>query len=122
MQDLINYINNKKPVMIFGGVEYKINNHYKVTVIIEGLQKELEKRAKIDPDFNQVAEQFAFMEKAIKLTGGEQFWTAVDELELDEMELAKITQLIMLIRSGKTEEEAIAEATKIETEVDKKKE
>lgn len=119
MNDVINFINNKKQVLLFNGKEYKVNPSYKITIYLESKQKEIREKSK-DESFNSTEANFNLIFDIFKIAINEEFAKEVDKMDLSEDDLINLFYLINLMRKGKTQEEAIEEIEKNEGKEEEK--
>lgn len=107
MSDILNFINNTKPVLTLNGKEYKVNKSYKISLYFAAKQKEIEKAKKENPDFNEVEANFDLVFETFEKTVSKEFQKEVEALELNENELITLFNVVNYMRGGMTQEEAI---------------
>lgn len=119
MIDFKQYFNldGNKITINFNGKEFKINKSYKITLYLEQKTKEINKMAEED----KVRANFDFMFECFNMILGKEFIEELETTDIDEISLMKLFQIVMNIKSGMTEEEAIKDVEKEDKETNKKK-
>lgn len=110
MTDFSQYFKiDEKDTFTFGDKVYPINKSYKITLMLNQMEKEMEKKKLEDENFDEVEANFELIFNALKLFVNEKFAKEIKESDIDEASLMKLFQVLINIRSGMTEEEAIKE-------------
>lgn len=98
---------DEKTTFTFGDKTYPIDKSYKITLVLNQMKKEMEKKSNEDENFDAVEANFELIFNALKLFVNDKFAKEIKESDIDEASLMKLFQVLMNIRSGMTEEEAI---------------
>ena len=118
--DLLNFISNTNPVLTFNGKDYQVKKSYKVTLALEAMNREIERKAEESEDYNITEAQFNLMFNFFTMAVSEEFSNAVKEGNFSESDLANIVTLIQKMRGGLTMTQAIEEMEKEEEKEEKK--
>ena len=120
MSDILNFIDNVKPVLNFNGKDYKVNKSYKISLILTAKSKENEKKKKEDPELDEVEANIKLLFENFEKTISKEFREEVENMDLSEVQLMRLFNVINHMRSGMTQEQAIKKVEEEEKNPEKK--
>lgn len=120
MTDFKNYfkLDNQKDVIKFGDKEYKINKSYKITLYLNQKQKEIDKAKKEDSSFDEVQANFDLIFESFSMICGKEFSDMIKDSDISESALMNLFQIIINMRQGMSEKEAIKAVEETEKKMD----
>ena len=121
MADILNFIDNVKPILTFNGKEYKVNKSYKVSIYLSAKHKEIETKKKNVKDFDEVQANIDLLFETFEKTISKEFKEEVDALDLSETQLMRLFNVINYMRGGLTQEQAIEKVVEEEKNPEEKK-
>ncbi len=121
MADILNFIDNVKPILTFNGKEYKVNKSYKVSIYLSAKHKEIETKKRAIQDFDEVQANIDLLFETFEKTISKEFKEEVDALDLSETQLMRLFNVINYMRGGLTQEQAIDKVVEEEKNPEEKK-
>lgn len=120
MSDILNFIDNVKPILTFNNKDYKVNKSYKISLYLNAKSKEIEINKKKNNEFDEVQANFDLIFETFEKTISKEFREEVEKMDLSETQLMRLFNVINNMRSGMTQEQAIKKVEEEEKNPEKK--